>query len=111
MDIVYSERGPITVLAITGAIVTGELEPLETRLAQCVDEECRKIILAIEKVPFIDSNGLDMILNFCLKLGKRHGHARIAEPNEICRDIFIATRLSGFVQVYNSVDEAAQSLA
>lgn len=110
MELTQSQQGPVAVLSVRGPIISGEFGPLEAEIANCLCSNELKIVFEISGVPFIDSEGLDKILEVVLDIGKRGGDARIAAPNDVCDDIFTATRMRGLIEVFDDVDAAVKSL-
>lgn len=110
MDVTQSQQGPITVLSINGPIIGGELGSLDTHVDECIKAGLLKIILDIGQVPFIDSEGIDKILAITFDMGKQGGDARVATPNDVCRDIFAATGVDGMIQIFEARDAAVKSL-
>lgn len=103
-------HGGTCVLAVSGPLVAEDCESLELELEECIRTHTLKVVVEIGKVPFIDSDGLDKLLDMVSNLNKHGGDARVAGPNEVCKDIFKATRIDSFVQVYDDVDSALKSL-
>ena len=110
MEISQSQQGPITILGVSGPIISGEFSPLEARVFECISSNALKIVIEIQQVPFIDGEGLNKILEIVLDVGKRGGYARIASPNDVCNDIFTATRVREMIEVFDDVDAAVKSL-
>ena len=110
VEVAQSHRGPVRVLSLTGAFIGGEWDAFDTHVQECIDSDFLRIVIDIEHVPFIDSDGLDKILDVVLDLSKRGGDARVASPNDICKDILAVTRIDGLIQIFDSVEEAIESL-
>ena len=58
MDVNQSQQGPVTVLSVSGPIISDEFGPLDERIIECISSNALKIVIEIEQVPFIDSEGL-----------------------------------------------------
>ena len=110
MEVTQSHRGPVRVLSLTGAFIGEECDALDSLVQECIDTDYLRIVIDIEQVPFIDSDGLDKILDVALDLSKRGGDARVAAPNDICRDILAVTRIDSLIHIFDKVEEALKSL-
>jgi len=110
MDVTDSTYGTVTVLHLSGAFIGDDCEELDVQLQNCVGAENYKIVLEVDKVPFIDSDGLDKLLAIAFDFNKHGGDARVAAPNDIINDVLKATRVDSLVQVYEDVEEAVKSL-
>jgi len=110
MVVTRTQQGSVTVLAVQGAIVEEDMHTLETELERCFASGVVRIVLELRQVQFIDSAGLERIQNLVAEVGKRGGDVRICGLNEICRDIFICTRMESLVQVFDDRESAVRSL-
>lgn len=110
MTILRSQQGPVAILSIVGPIVEDGLEALDKELDRCLNSGSSKIVLEMRQVPFIDSAGLEKIQSVVLHFGKRGGDIRVCALNDVCRDIFLCTRMESFVQVYDDRESAVRSL-
>ena len=68
------------------------------------------VVIDLADVPFIDSGGLEALLDLAEHAHGAGGGLRIACLCDISRDIFIATRIRNFIQVYGDISEARKSL-
>jgi anti-anti-sigma factor len=68
-----------------------------------------RVIVDLGAVPFIDSMSLEILCDFLGELRKKGGSLKIANPNEICRAVFYATRLEHLFEIYPNVDAAKRS--
>ena len=110
MHITRSQQGPITILSLQGAIVSQELGDVKAVIDDCVKGGQTKLVLELAQVPFVDGEGLETIQDTVTKLGKRGGDLKVCSLNDVCRDIFNATRMNGFVQVFDNRDDASKSM-
>ncbi|MFC1735397.1 STAS domain-containing protein [Candidatus Hydrogenedentota bacterium] len=110
MKIVKSQQGAITILSVSGPMIDEELTELDVFMDTCINSGTLRIVLELREVPFIDSAGLQKIQGIVTDIGKRGGDLRIAALNDICRDIFAATRMESFVQVSEDRESAVRGL-
>lgn len=110
MMINRSQQGAVTVLALQGSLIEEELPTVTTELERCFNSGALRLVLELKQVPFIDSAGLEKIQGVVSDLGRRGGDMRVCSLNDICRDIFLCTRMESFVQVFADRESAVRSL-
>jgi anti-anti-sigma factor len=110
LQIGKSIQGAVAVLAIKGSMIADDLPMFDEEVQACQQEGILRIVLDLKTTPFIDSAGLERLQDLVSLLGKRGGDLRVACLNDVCRDIFLATRMDGFIQVAASPEEAIRSL-
>ena len=111
MELSQTKQGTVAIISIQGAIVDEELESLGSVIDECLSYGAPKIVLDLSEVPFIDSAGLELLLDLVSRAGKLGGEIRLAAVNEVCRDIFSATRLDNFFQLFEDASSALRSMA
>ena len=104
-----SKQGVFSVITITDAIAKDVASEMKKAVTESLAEGYVKIILDLNLVPFIESKSLEMLLEMHKESQKKGGGIRIANPNDICRDIFYATRLSSSLEIYSDVENAKRS--
>ena len=110
MELVRHQHGPVAVLAIRGAMISDGLEVFDAGVRECLRSGASRIVLEMVQVPFIDSAGLERIQDLAVEAAKRGGDVRACLLNEVCRDIFKATRLDVIIQNFDDRDGAVRSL-
>ena len=110
MEVTRSQQGPVVILALRGPLVAKGLEELDAKIGECSTAGLFRIVLEMRESPFIDSAGLEKLQSIALDMGKRGGDVRIASLNDVCRDIFLATRMESLVQVCDDRETAVRSL-
>ena len=110
MNIDVAQRGRVTVLTLQGALMKDTLDVLDAKFSDCVDGGVSLMVLDMERVPFIDSEGLERILDIVNQIGKRGGDIRVAALNAVCQDVFLVTLMEKFVQVCGDKETAVREL-
>lgn len=100
--------GTRTVLAPKESLTYETCEELETTFDECLDDQRADIILDCKDVPFMDSEALELLVRMHEKLRNRGNVLKIITLNDVCRDIFVATRLI-HLHVYEDIHEAIRS--
>lgn len=104
-------HGTSTIISIHGALVDEELTKLSDAIDECLSSGTPYIVLELSEVPFIDSAGLELLLDLVSRLGKLGGEIRLAALNEVCLEIFSATRMDNFYNPFEDTDSALRSMA
>ncbi|HRG44656.1 MAG TPA: STAS domain-containing protein [Leptospiraceae bacterium] len=71
----------------------------------------RKIIVSLEKVTFIDSSGLGMLVNLFFECRQKDIPIRLAVLSEKAKKIFTISKLHENYEIYNSIEDAIQSFS
>jgi len=110
MKIEQSQQGTVTVITPIGALVDDDRVQLAGLIEKHIQHGKVKIIIDMNAVPFIESEGLEMLLDSCESAAAASGGIRIANPSETVADILKATRLCNFVEVHADLAGARRSL-
>ena len=110
MVITRSHQGTVSILSLQGPMIEEELGVLEREVEASLGSGITRLVLEMRQAPFIDSAGLEKIQALAADLGRRGGDIRVCSLNEVCRDIFLCTRMESLVQVYPDRDTAVRSL-
>lgn len=70
-----------------------------------------KLVLNLQKVPFVDSKGLEFLLDTRDACANRGGSFKIAGPNALCRDILRITGIDRQIEIFANVLTATGSYA
>ena len=98
----------ITVLEMVGRIIMGNnSREVELKLAQVLNEHCKKIILDLSGITMLDSTGVGILVLGHAKVKKEGGEMRIAGPKGVVEDILKMTSVDKLVPVFPTVEEAA----
>jgi anti-anti-sigma factor len=100
--------GTRTVLAPRESLTYETCEELETTFDECLNDQRADIILDCKDVTFMDSEALELLVRMHEELRNRGSVLKIITLNDVCRDIFVATRLI-HLHVYEDIHEAIRS--
>ena len=73
---------------------------------EAMNQHKTEIILDCKAVSHMDSVGLELLAQINEKLRERGGILKLTALNDVCKDIFVATRLLSVFPVYENVHEA-----
>jgi len=109
MQVRTNRMGVATYLAPDGALVAESLAALETAVTEARAHGASDIVVDLRLVPFIDSRGLERLLDLAIDLRQRGGSLRLAYPDAICKDILAITGLDQTIAVFQDVAGAGGS--
>ena len=66
------------------------------------------VILDARRVGALDSEALELLLEWHSKLSDNNGALKLVELNDTCADILTATRLVHVLNVYEDIEHAIQ---
>jgi len=105
----HTDSGRITILTPDTALVAANLAPLQEELRVCITAGRNRIVLDLGPVPFIDSRGLEWLLDAARRLRSAGGRLKLVNPNPLCSEILTATRLVPEIEVYFDLHQAGRS--
>lgn len=109
MTLQVTDSGRFTLVAPNGALVDAELGPLQGELDACLAAGRVRLVLDLGGVPFIDSRGLELLLEVGRRAAAAGGRLRLANPNPICSEILSATRVANELEVFFDLNQAGRS--
>ncbi len=98
------------VLKPDAALVEDDTERFRKAVMEQYANGNLQVVIDLTDVPFIDSEGLEALLDLAEHAHVGGGGLRIACLCDISRDILIATRMGNVIQVYDDISEARKSL-
>jgi len=110
MKISYEDKGPVTVLSISGDLSVDEAARFQRETLQRFDQNIRDFVLDLESLDFIDSRGLESLLWLQDKCSELLGQVRLAACPEHIHKVLEVTRLNTRFDCHPDVDAAVSSL-
>jgi anti-sigma B factor antagonist len=102
----------ITVVALVGRLTLGNLlTDVEQAIKSAIAQGCRKLVLDLHRLEFLDSAGIGMLVMCAGEMEKVHGEMRIAGPNARVAQTFGVIHIARLVPVLEDVDAACGSFA
>jgi anti-sigma B factor antagonist len=106
---VDDSRPPYTVLSITGEVDVYSAPRLREKLVELVSQGHRQIVADLEKVDFLDSTGLGVLVGGLKRLRSHDGDLTLVCTQARILKVFEITGLTTVFRVSDSVDEATQA--
>ncbi len=96
MEIAVSDAGEVKVVRIEGKLDTQTSPDAQAQLAQLIDQGATKLVVNFEKLDYISSAGLDILLKAAKQLEGNSGELRVCGLNEFVQEVF---DISGFTTI------------
>jgi anti-sigma B factor antagonist len=109
LDISTTREGNTCVIKVAGEIDVYTSPSLKSALVAAVSEGCRILIVDLDKVGFIDSSGLGVLVGALRRARETDGDLRIVSARETVVKIFRITGLDRVFPVYPTLDEAREA--
>jgi anti-anti-sigma factor len=100
----------VAVVAVRGELVREELERFQYEVDKRVERGTRDFVLDLSQTEFIDSQGLEAMLQLQERCGQHLGQMRLAGCHKNVEQILTVTRLSRRFDQHFDVDSAIKSL-
>jgi len=93
VEIAVSESGEVKILRIDGKLDTRTAPDAQALLTEIIEEGATKIVVNFEKLVYISSAGLRVLLAAAKQLRQNSGELRVCGLNEVVQEVF---EISGF---------------
>jgi anti-sigma B factor antagonist len=87
-----------------------EADDLLEEVKELIEEGSTRIILELSKLNYLNSSGLNVLLNILTKVRNANGEAVICGVNERLRTLLVITKLDAVFQIAKTCEEASQRL-
>lgn len=101
--------GVISYIEPENPIANEGVKELKNIIEGCFKENEYKIVINLRSAPYIDSEGLELLLDTLKEVRKKGGSIKISDPNPICNDIMVAARFNTIFEIYSSAESAGRS--
>lgn len=102
-------EGSWTVVDVAGEIDLFSAPQLKERIAQLIGEGNDRLLVNLEKVGFMDSTGLGVLLGALKRVKERDGSLAIVCPPGPVHRVLTLTGLHKVFSIYESLEDAAAS--
>jgi anti-sigma B factor antagonist len=96
MEITVTDAGGVKVIRIEGHLDTQTSADAQAQLAQLIDQGATKLVVNFEKLEYISSAGLRVLLATAKQLKGNSGELRVCSLNEVVQEVF---DISGFTTI------------
>ena len=96
MEIVEREEGEVCVLGFVGRLDTNTTPDAEARISSLLDAGTNKLLISFEKIDYVSSAGLRLLLATAKRMKGSAGDLRICCLNATVQEVF---DISGFASI------------
>jgi anti-anti-sigma factor len=108
MDIIVSGEGEIKTLNFNGHLDTNTSPDAEAKLNELINAGEKKILIDFEKLDYISSAGLRILLGTAKQLKASGGELRICNLNETVSEVFEISGFNSILKVFVNNSDALQ---
>lgn len=109
MEVTTKEIDGTQIICIEGKVDTNTSPELEKALMELIDQEKVNLLANFEKLLFISSAGLRVLLAAAKKTKAKSGHLKVCNLNETVKEVFDISGFSSILSVYGSEQEALKN--
>ncbi len=109
MQISVKAANEVKVLAFEGSLDTQTSPDALTQLTQLIEGGDKKIVVNFEKLQYISSAGLRILLAAAKQLKAADGELRICDLNEVVKEVFDISGFSTIFKIFESETDALDS--
>lgn len=106
IDITTDQAGDVCTIRIDGEVDVYTAPRLKEELVSAIESGCKNVIVDMEKVGFIDSSGLGVLVGALRRARERDGVVRVVCTRDNILKIF---RITGLDKVFPVFAEAAEA--
>jgi anti-anti-sigma factor len=98
------------ILTINNSLTYKNREEVEATFKDCLDLQKTEIIIDFAKVSFLDSEGLELLLEMHNELNLRGGALKLVQLDALCLDILKVTQLINVFRIYEDMQKAIKDV-
>ena len=111
MPIKTEEYDQVCVMSVEGDFTADNVAAAKKQVAKVMDERhIVDVVVDLEKVPFIDSEGLEALLWMKVRCEGSFGQLKLANLDENCRKILEITRLAHRFDCQGNLETALKTM-
>ena len=109
MKIEELNYGAVAVVRPIGPLTQDDAERLKTQMLDVRVKSLGRLVLDASSVPFIDSRGLEVLVEVSQQLTQTGQALKIAGVNDVLREVFELTELTSGFEHFADVNSAVRS--
>ncbi len=110
MNIEEQRHGKVTVLRPQGPVIGTDVDQLGDHITKVLDGNCRAMVLDASRMTFVDSRGLETLVDATEELIQRGQVLRLAGASETLKEVLELTELASLFEQYDDTDAAVRSI-
>jgi anti-anti-sigma factor len=109
VDIEELRQGAVTVLRPKGALTEAEAPDFASRIRHAIAATLGRVVLDAGAVPFVDSRGLETMVDIAEELGDSGLSLRVCNLNETLREVMDLTGTASLFEHHEDATSAVRS--
>ncbi len=109
MKVQSQAHGNVTVLAAHGPLIAEESIDLRRAIESAAPGKARRLVIDLADVPYLDSSGIEMLLELCGVHLSTHQRPKLAALSETCMEALELTDTLPRLEVFDTVENALRS--
>lgn len=106
------KRDGVAILEMSGKLMGGpDADAFDEILKTLIHEDCKNVIVHMDKVKWVNSTGLGILISGYTTLKKNGGELKLLKVSERIENIFIVSKLFTVFESFQDEDEAVQSFS
>ncbi len=101
----------VVIMDINGEIDLYNAPEIKKKVKEQMDGGKRNLVVNLDKVSYIDSSGIGVLISSLSQLKKVGGGLKIINVYGSVKKVFELTKLTSFFDIFNSEDEAIKSFS
>jgi anti-anti-sigma factor len=110
MKLACEEHEHLVVVNLRGELVRDEIQQFQNDTKGRLEKGARDFVIDLSQTEFIDSDGLEALLNLQARCAEKLGQVRLAACHDNVQQILTVTRLNRRFDQHATVDDAIKSL-
>ena len=102
-------HGSVSVLAPHGPLAGEDIDHLQKDLCTAIDQKSGRVVLDMSDVPYLDSKGIELLLELCTGQPIAAARPRLASLGETAREALDLTNVLPRLTVFDTVESAIRS--
>lgn len=111
MEVTSKSLEKVIVIYIDGDLTTNSSPKVETELKDILDGTAKNVVINIERVNFIASTGLRIILALGKRLNKEGVKLTVCSMNSSTKSVFAMSGFAKIFPIFDNEDEAVAALS
>jgi len=107
MEILAKTAGNVDVMALTGRLDAHSAKEVEQKLNSLITEQRVRLVINLERLEYISSSGLRILLATLKTARKEQGDVRITSIQPYVREVF---DIAGFTQLFKLFDKEEDAI-
>ena len=109
MKVTEQRNGEVTILRPRGPVVGADAEHLGRQIAKTLQERPGRVVLDASQIPYLDSQGLEVLVDVTEQLIRSGAALRICGANDVVREVLELTELASLFELFPDVPSALEA--